>query len=233
MPQYARVQKPIAFVGLPRAELDAALRAAGALDAVRPALDARTIPEPRHVGLGVNAAPDVLVLELLSCQVDGGGNEIPRATCVLAVGRDAGALAAGASTTQAMSVVHLLERYLNRYVPAKLYTNWRTTLSTGPAGSGDDTPEVGEWKVLFDGLTVGPTRRGSSEAAEFVLHLAHLTARLAFSSSISADVAPGTGVPAAFGAWVGPTFATGVAPATPFGAVAAQLAGGQALQAQA
>lgn len=237
MGSFYRAAKPRTFVGIRRADLDPLLSAAGVLAALSPVLDFHTALEPLHVALrdqGVTdplRTPPVLVLDAVAVQVDGGLNEVPRATCQLAVGRDAGLLAAGAPDAAAAAVTHVLESYLGRFVPARVYAHLTTTAAEGVRDLGDNAAWPDEWVVLFDGLTAGPTRRGTPQDASVVLHLVHFTAALTWSSSLSGLVAAGSEFPGAFAPGAFAATLTGVlgnAAMTPLGAVAMTLAGGEA-----
>lgn len=179
--------------------LDAVLTAAGAPQSVFSRLDRHTQLEPLHVELidaGYNATntPRILVLDAAAIQIDGGLNEIPRAVCELATGRDGTAMAAGVSSSDAVSVAHVVERYLNKFVKVRIYAKTTTTSAAGaPDGElGDVLPEPNEWVVLFYGITNGTTRRGDPSSFRLMLHISHFTAVLGFSSSLAAGVAPGT-----------------------------------------
>lgn len=232
-----------AFVGIDRESLDRVLLLAGAPQVVFDVLERHTAREPYHVGMadaGYRApgtlspsdpgnTPRIVVIQVSAVQIDAGVNEIPKATCVVSIGRDAALLAAGRGDLEAASPIHLLERYLNRYVAAKIYLAGMLTTSQAGFDFGDPPGQPDEPVVLFDGLTVGPTRRGSPEGAELVLHLAHFTAGLTQSSVISAQTAAGTGAPAAYFAAAPPVFTTGVLPGvTPWGSLLTAVAGGAA-----
>lgn len=233
--EYYRVVKPITFLGLPRAELDASLPPSD-LDTIRPFLDRNTVHEPLHVSLrdqGIISnvqTPLILRLDTIASEISGGLNEIPAATCVVAVGRDLGLMAAGASDFDSVAVVHILEKYLSQHVKAKIYFQAVTTAMEGFGDLSDNEPWPDETVVLFDGYTSSPTRRGSPDSSTFVLKLSHFSAALGFSSSISASVAAGSASPAAFRPLVFGSLLSGIgSPMTPYGAVTAALAGGTAL----
>lgn len=235
-----RAVRPEAFVGMPRAQLDPILVSAGAPSALFALLDQYTALEPLHVsrldeGYNATNTPRILILDVCSCQIDAGINEIPQAVCEVAVGRDGISLADGASNAESVSLVHYLERYLGKYVPVRIYARATVTATEGaPDGEiGDFVPEPAEWVVLFDGLTVGPTRRGTAADYRLVLHLTHFTAALNFSSSLSGNIAAGTENPYALNTttFVSPVNApAGSGMFTPAGFVASALAGGSALE---
>lgn len=189
-----------AFVGIRRADLDPVLIASGAPATLLAILENSTEAEPLHVALQdegyvANTTPRILVLDAVAVQIDAGLNEVPTAVCEVAVGRDAGALAAGTPSAAAISAAHLIERYLGRFVPARVYARRWVTSGDG-ADDGDSDPYgAGDWEVLFDGLTVGPTRRGTAAEYRMTLHLTHFTAVLGFSSSLAGNVSPGTELP--------------------------------------
>lgn len=234
---YYRAAKPRVIVGIPRASFDPLLQAAGVYTQYKPVLDFFSIREPYHValaddGIAPNDAPVILVLDAIAVQIDAGLNEIPRATCMLSVGRDAEMLADGAPDAAAASIVHLIERYLGRFVPARIYEHTTTTAAEGVQDLGDNAEWADEWVVVFDGLTVGPTRRGTPTESTFALHLVHFTAALTWSSSLTAQVAAGTSFTGAFAPGAFIATMTNVAagyPMSPLGAVAASLAGGEAV----
>lgn len=230
-----RANKVRTIVGIRRTDVDAALPVE-VRSRLQSLLNLHTINEPLHVGLvdegysDETPTPPMVVLEAIAVQVDAGVNEIPRATCAIAVGRDGLTLAAGGSDLQAASIAHVLERYWAKPIPCRIFTKITPTAYAGDGSFGDmqrDQPFVDEWVLLFDGVTVGSTRRGDPNNAQLVLHLAHFTVALTYSSSITADVAAGTDFPAARGAAVGAAGTAGTVPAvTMFGASAVALAGG-------
>lgn len=242
--EWYRAVKVDVLVGLPRLPtdgllgLDQILQAAGVYDALRPVLDAHTVREPLHVGLADQgytdpaATPPLVELPATAVQIDAGLNEIPRATCALAVGRDATALAAGVPSAAAVSVVHVLERYLDRHVPARVYVRARTVAAAGAGDLADNAPYPDEWVLAFDGFTTGPTHRAADGDARAVLHLTHFTGALAFSSTLSKEVHAGSAIPATLHVAAFPQVTSGVGlPLTPFGAASAALAGGPTLYA--
>jgi hypothetical protein len=234
--EWYRAVKVKAFVGIRLDDLRTALDAS-VYATILPILTAHTVREPLTVELrdlgytNTNSTPFTVILDATAVQVDAGQNEIPRATCALAVGRDAKFLVAGVSDLAATSVVHVLERYLGKYVPVRIFESVISTSAAGMGDLGDNDWDLGEPKVLFYGFTTGPTRRGTAESSEFVLHASHFLAALTFSSSLSGDVAAGSDFAAPFHTSVLPQFMTGALPGmTPYGVVCAALAGGDAAQ---
>lgn len=234
--EYFRANKVRALVCIRQEDLQVAVGSA-VFNTLKPVLDAHTIHEPLTVELqdqGItNPAntPLTIVLDATEVQINAGTDEIPRAVCVLAVGRDGKSLAAGVGNLGSTSVVHVLERYLARFVPVRIFESVVQTAAAGMADLGDNDTDGGEPKLLFYGFTTGPTRRGTSEAAEFVLHASHFLAALTFSSSLSADVAAGSDFAAPFHTSVIPSFMpAGLPILTPYGAMCFALAGGDASQ---
>ena len=238
--EYFRAVKVTSFLGIPREILDSfLLRSAGDAGylAIKPTLDANTIQEPYHVGLqdeGYLAdapRPEILVLEIRHLQVDAGVNEIPRATVSTAVGRDALKLVGGATDIRATSVAHFLEKYFSaNQLPAKIYLHTTLTATAGAQDLYDNNGWPDEWVVFFDGLIVGLSRRGETESAQLVIHLAHHNAVLGYSSSITANTASGTQFPVAFNPYQIIQRSAGFLPPalSMFGVVALALAGGRA-----
>lgn len=235
--EWFRAVKIKAFVGIRLSDLQSAL-SPSVYATLLPIFTAHTVREPltvelRDLGFTSEAnTPFTVILDALAVQIDAGENEIPRATCSLAVGRDAKSLAVGASNLAATSVVHVLEQYLGKYVPVRIFESPIRTAAAGVGDLGDNADDdPGEPKILFYGFTTGPTRRGTAESSEFVLHASHFLAALTFSSSLSADVAAGSDFAAPFHTSVLPQFMPGGLPGmTPYGVIAAALAGGDAAQ---
>jgi hypothetical protein len=235
--EWYRAVRVEAVVGIRRSDLDPVLAAAQVPASVLAAVRAHTELEPLHVALvdeGFNATntPPMLALEVAGVQVDAGVNEVPRAVCELATGRDATAMADGAPSDDSVSVAHVIERYLGKFIPVRIYARATVTAAAGaPDGEvGDLLLDPPEWVLLFDGLANGTTRRGDPENYRLVLHLTHFLAALEFSSSLTGLVAPGTEVPFAVASSLyfspaggGPS---GFGPFTPAGYAAATLAGG-------
>lgn len=253
--EWFRAYKPTVFVGILRDDptpgmptygmpgLDTILREAGVLDTLGPLLDYHTEREPLHVTLrdlgytDPTTTPRILALETIAVQVDGGLNEIPRGTCALAVGRaiyspgiNTPAVLSGAPDVLATSVIHALERYLTRHVAVRIYGHVQSVAGAGIGDAGDNQNWPDEPFVLLDGFATGPTRRGDSENAQFVLHVSHFLAALSFTSTLSGQVAAGSATPASFapGNWFGLLSGLGL-PMTPYGAVAAVMAGAKPL----
>lgn len=233
-----RANKVRAFVGIRLVDLQQALPLF-VYAQYSPLFATHAVREPLTVELrdlgytSENNTPVTVVLETVAVQIDAGESELPTATCVLAVGRDVEKLAHGVPDIAAASVVHILERYLSQYVPVRVFEQTILTSGLGvhDASDGVGGNDGGEPKVLFYGFTTGPTRRGTSESAEFILRASHFLAALTFSSSLSGDVAPGSDMAAPFHTSV----LNGLLPAglpglTPYGVLCAALAGGDAAQ---
>lgn len=243
-----------AFLGIPREDpgpaegtyglsgLDRVLADAGVLELLRPTLDAHTINEPLHVSLldrgfsNPNATPRILVIDVIQLQVDGGLNEIPRATCTVPIGRaifDADnkrpSVIGGNTDYASASILHILEKHLTRHVPAKIHIRVETTATSGVEDDADNLGWPDEPMVLFDGIMTGPSHQ-AADSGVAVLHLTHFLAGLTFSSSLSGQVAAGGTIPAAFATGVWNNMSSGMMTAmTVYGAVAAGLAEGKAL----
>lgn len=234
--EFFRTKKITALVCIRLADLQSAIPSA-VYSAIQPLLVQHTINEPLTIELydlgyrDPRSTPLTVDLSASAVQVDAGENEIPRATCMLAVGRDGGSLASGMSNLGATSVAHVLERYLSGHVPVRIFERTLTPSGAGVGDYADNSDDGGEWKILFEGFATGPTRRGTAESSEFVLHASHFLGRLAFSSSLSGDVMAGSEFPAAFHTSVLQNFLPGaVTGLTPYGVLCASLAGGDAAQ---
>lgn len=250
--EWFRAFRPQVYVGILRDDppagsptaglrgLDAILSAAGVLSRLGPLLDAHTVREPLHVTLrdlgyaDPKTTPRILILETIATQIDAGLNEIPQGTCAIAIGRAAHSpdpqtpsLTAGASDLQATSIIHILERYLTQYIPAKIFLDVQSTDGAGVGDLGDNRNWPSETMVLLDGFTTGPTRRGSAETAQFILHITHFLGGLTFSSSLSGQSAAGAANPVMFQPGLFPSLLSGFGlPMTVFGAAASCMAGG-------
>lgn len=238
--EYYRAYRPRAVLAIPVAGPNGL---AQMLDAVQPPLEVRqlvdlnTTQEPYNVtladaGIAPDDAPSVVLVDLESVQVDAGLNELPRATCAAAVGRDARALVAGVGSFGASSVVHVLERYLRPPLAAKiiLEVEYCGGLGLPPYDRSDD-----EWPdenlVLFDGLVTDVVPQVGSRDARFFINLTHFLAVLTHSSALTSQVAPGTGYPLAFNVSAVPALRSGgPAGVTALGAGIAAVAGGKGLQ---
>ena len=236
--EFFRALRCEVFLGIPRYTVESILGVAGVLSQCTDMLDIHSIAEPLHVALtdaGITRpedAPVIVALDIASVQIDAGLNEIPKATCLMNVGRDVDFLQKGVSNLQAIAVLHLLERYINQQqIPAKIYGRFFQTSAGGIQDLGDNIDWGGEWVVLFDGLMTAPSRRGSNESYAFVVHMTHFTSVLTYSSSLSSSIVAGTD--ASSGAYQ-PLFKLSnrtnlPGQFTPYGAVAATLARGAAL----
>lgn len=236
--EFYRALRCEVFLGIPRYTVESILGVAGVLDKYIDLLDINSLAEPLHVGLidsGITKeedAPVIIALDISSVQIDAGLNEIPKATCLMNVGRDVDHLQKGVSNLQSMAILHLLERYINQQqIPAKIYGKFTQTSAGGFQDLGDNIDWTGEWVVLFDGLMTAPSRRGSNEAYSFVVHMTHFTSVLTYSSSLSSNIVAGTDVSSgAYQPLFKLSFRTNLpGQFTPYGAVAATLARGSAL----
>lgn len=241
--EFYKAAKPIVYLGIARADVDDLFLTAGTDVYAKylPALDHHTEREPLTAAvrdaiaagtITENDYPQVLVIEVVAHQIDGGLNEVPQASVRTAVGRDATDPLIEAGTAETVSMGHLLERYfIDGRLKAKLYCSMTTTAAEGAGDLNDNFPWANEWVVLFDGTITGINRRGSATDAGMMLRLTHFTAALGFSSSITGSAASGAFYPAAMPSVLFPTQSAGnLHPAfTMFGAASAMIGGGPVL----
>ncbi len=110
--------------------------------------------------------------QLVQFQMSFGLNAVPRATALLAVGRDA------RNVTQA-APVHKLADKLIYLQPAKVYLE-----ATGAFSAAGETWPLGR-TLLFDGYLTGTSYRKSNNNVQLVFDFVHWLADLQFSSCIS------------------------------------------------
>jgi len=255
--EWFRAVRVKTFIGIPRNDpgpsegtyglpgLDRVLDEAGVLSQLKPLLDLHTIPEPLHVSLRDQGysnrfdTPEILVIDAMAVQTDGGLNEIPRATCMVPIGRAISdhddkrpSVLAGDSDADSASILQVIEKYLTRHVPAKIFIIPKTVSAAGEGDRADNIDWADEPMVLFDGIVTGPSHQASAESNQgaAVLHLLHFLGGLTFSSSLSGQVSAGGTLPVTYQIGVFPNATTGATTSfTIFGAIAATLAGGEAL----
>ena len=113
-------------------------------------------------------------------------NEVPRATCLVAIGRDARSKDAGTWAT-----IHKVGMGLTQMKKATLYFE-----PTGDWKPGSTTQWKGR-KVIFEGYYVGMAYRKILEKVQPVLHLIHWLVDLGFSSTMCSNLHPS--VPSSMG----------------------------------
>jgi hypothetical protein len=122
-------------------------------------------------------------------------NEIPRATCMVAIGRDARSFFATqyAQIHSKAEGLHQLRKATVKFKPSK---EW-----SPPAGGGVADEWKGE-KLVFEGYFTGMATRKISGKTQIILHLVHWLVDLTFSSTLTEVSHPGSPMslltPAAF-----------------------------------
>lgn len=130
------------------------------------------------------AESEGVALELLQASVDFGINEIPSASAVVAVGRQA-------DRVSVLSAIHYLVKNLKLFLAISLYAKIETRAAQGPH---DTWPvdEAGNPKAfrIFDGYITGTGFKKTPQTVEFHCAMIHWLSDLNFSSVLSRSSSP-------------------------------------------
>jgi hypothetical protein len=147
------------------------------------------LTEPNAVILEVDTESGPMQFRLSQYSATFACNEIPQASCLVAVGRDFRRLAEELSL-DTMAPIHQFAPLLEQMLPARVYGNIRGEMLP----STEKYPDGKDWDpiqaILFSGYLVGHSRRKINGKIQPVLHLIHKTVDLTHSSLLSSRIHP-------------------------------------------